>query len=103
MRGALPCAVGFEDDGTVEDVSAEREVQVRGWVGGEAEGLHGGEGVDGGEDFGDWGRGTAGGDGGSKGGVEAREVCDEGGVGGQGDFGGHGAGEIGSETLLVNC
>lgn len=101
MRGALPCGVGFEDDGAVEDVSPERKVQVRGWVGGEPEGLHGGEGIDGGEDFGDWWRGAEGGDGGCEGGVEAGEICDEGVWRGEGDFSGHGTGEIGGETLLV--
>lgn len=60
-----------------------------GGVGGEAEGLHGGEGVDGGEDFGDWRSGAAGGDGRCKGGVEAGEVGHEGVWGGEGDFGGH--------------
>ncbi len=100
MRGALPCGVGFENDGAVEDVSPEREVQVGGWVGGEAEGLHGGEGVDGGEDFGDWWRGAESGDGWCEGGVEAGEICAEGNSGGEGDLGGHGAGEMGGETLL---
>jgi hypothetical protein len=49
---ALACGVTFEDDGAVEDVFAEGEVQVVGRVVYESEGLHGGELVDGGEDLG---------------------------------------------------
>lgn len=45
--GAEARVVAFVDDGAVEDVAAEGEVEVRGGVGFEAEGLHGGEFVDG--------------------------------------------------------
>ena len=49
---ALASGVAFEDDGAVEDVFAEGQVEVVCWVGFEAEGLHGREVVDGGEDVG---------------------------------------------------
>lgn len=44
--GALAFGVAFEDYGAVEDVFSEGEVEVGGWVGGEAEGFQVGEGVD---------------------------------------------------------
>lgn len=47
-RGALACGVAFEDNGAVEDVFSEGEVEVVCWVGFEAEGLHCWEVVDGG-------------------------------------------------------
>lgn len=51
---ALAGGVAFEDDGAVEDVFAEGQVEVVCWVGFEAEWLHRGEVVDGGEDVGGW-------------------------------------------------
>lgn len=47
-RGALACGVAFKDNGAVEDVFSEGEVEVVCWVGFEAEGLHCWEVVDGG-------------------------------------------------------
>lgn len=55
VAGTLAGCVAFEDDGAVEKVLSEREVKVRGWVGGEAEGLHGWKLVDGCEDVWGWG------------------------------------------------
>jgi len=46
--GSLAGGVAFEDDGAVENVFAEGQVEVVCWVGFEAEGLHGWEVVDGG-------------------------------------------------------
>lgn len=54
VAGTLAGCVAFEDDGAVEQVLSERKVEVRGWVGGEAEGLHGWELVDGCEDVWGW-------------------------------------------------
>ena len=44
--GALARGVAFEDHGAVEDVFSEGQVEVRGWVGGVAEGFEVREGVD---------------------------------------------------------
>lgn len=49
---ALAGGVTFEYYGTVEDVFAQGQMEVVCWVGFEAEGLHGREVVDGGEDVG---------------------------------------------------
>lgn len=51
---SLACGVTFEDNGAVQDVAAEGEVEVFARVGFEADGLHCGEFVDGGEDGGSW-------------------------------------------------
>jgi hypothetical protein len=47
---SLPREVSFEDYGTVENISAEGQVQVFAVVGLESDGLHGWEFVDGRED-----------------------------------------------------
>lgn len=39
-RGSLSCFIAFEDDGAVEDVAAEGEVEFIGWVVGEGPGFH---------------------------------------------------------------
>lgn len=52
-RSALSGSVAFEDDSTVEEVPAKRKMQVVGGIGRKAERLHGWEGVDGCDDFGD--------------------------------------------------
>ena len=48
--GALTRCVPFEDDGSMQNVASKGEVQVIGWVVGEAERLHCRESVDCGED-----------------------------------------------------
>jgi hypothetical protein len=43
---ALPCSVAFEDNSAVQDVAAEREIEVLARVRFESHGFHGGEFVD---------------------------------------------------------
>lgn len=57
VASTLAGCVAFEDDGAVEEVFAQGKVEVRGWIGCKAEGLHGWESVDGCEDIWGWGGG----------------------------------------------